>query len=113
MGRCQAKLVPVGTSPWDNVTINFCSPPSLETPGQLLNQIKARGQLGTDSKELTPQLVGQSDVLYCTRVQKERFMDLKLYEKVKDSFIVDKSVMKACQEQDGPHASAAEEQGDW
>lgn len=77
-----------------NVTINLCSPPSLEAPAQLLNQIKTRGQLGTDSKELTPQKVGQSDVLYCTRVQKERFTDLKLYERVKDSFVVDRSVMK-------------------
>ena len=77
-----------------NVTINFCSPPSLEAPAQLLNQIKTRGQLGSDSKELTPQLVGQSDVLYCTRVQKERFTDLELYERVKDSFVVDGSVME-------------------
>ncbi|KAG6991302.1 alpha-glucosidase [Physcia stellaris] len=77
-----------------DVTINFCSPPSLEAPAQLLNQIKTRGQLGTNSNELYPYLVGQSDVLYCTRVQKERFTDLKLYERVKDSFVVDRSVMK-------------------
>ncbi|TWU77245.1 hypothetical protein ED733_002174 [Metarhizium rileyi] len=76
------------------VTINLCSPASLEMPPELSQQIADRGQLGVTSGELSPKVVGESDVIYCTRVQKERFADLDLYEKVKDSLQVSPGVMK-------------------
>ncbi len=76
------------------VTINLCSPPGLEMPSELAQQIRDRGQMGATSAELSAKIVSESDVIYCTRVQKERFNDLTLYEKVKDSLIVDKKVMK-------------------
>ena len=76
------------------VTINLCSPPSLEMPSELTQHIQDRGQLGITSTELSAKIVSESDVIYCTRVQKERFTDLKSYEKVKDSLTVDPSVMK-------------------
>lgn len=76
------------------VKINLCSPASLEMPSGLIQQIRNRGQLGVVSAELSPKIVGESDVIYCTRVQKERFSDLGLYEKVKSSLIVDPKVMK-------------------
>jgi carbamoyl-phosphate synthase/aspartate carbamoyltransferase len=77
-----------------HVTIQLCSPPNLEIPSKLREQLSSRNQLGAESNELTPEIVGLSDVLYCTRVQKERFKDLALYEKVKDSLVVDNGVMK-------------------
>ena len=77
-----------------HVTINLCAPSGLEMPARLTEQIHKRGQLGVTSTELLPKIVGESDVLYCTRVQKERFADLSLYEKVKDSLTVDPEVMK-------------------
>ena len=76
------------------VTINLCSPPSLEMPWKLTSHIRDRGQLGVASTELSSKIVRESGVIYCTRVQKERFTDLKLYEEVKDSLTVDPSVMK-------------------
>ena len=76
------------------VRINLCSPPSLEMPSELAQQIRDRGQLGLISTELSPETVRESDVIYCTRVQKERFTDLELYEKVKNSLKVDPGVMK-------------------
>ncbi len=48
-----------------------------------------------ESSELTLEILAKSDVLYCTRVQKERFPpDLVEYEKVKDSFVIDNSVLR-------------------
>lgn len=76
------------------VTVNLCSPPSLDMPSELTQQIRDRGQLGVMSAELPAQVVSESDVIYCTRVQKERFTDMELYEKVKDSLTVNPSVMK-------------------
>jgi carbamoyl-phosphate synthase/aspartate carbamoyltransferase len=38
--------------------------------------------------------VQRSDVLYCTRVQKERFGSADEYERLKDSFRIDNSVLR-------------------
>ncbi|KAL8694704.1 MAG: hypothetical protein Q9218_000715 [Villophora microphyllina] len=46
------------------------------------------------STELSSKIVSESDVINCTKVQKERFADLELYEKVKDSLTIDLSLMK-------------------
>lgn len=77
-----------------DVKINFCSPPGLEMPPEMAKDIGRRLRPGVTSAELSPKIVSESDVIYCTRVQKERFTDLELYERVKDSLIVDADVMK-------------------
>jgi carbamoyl-phosphate synthase/aspartate carbamoyltransferase len=77
-----------------DVTINLVSPISLPIPVTVLEGLKSKGQLGTISNDLTPNLVAQSDVLYCTRVQKERFANILDYERVKDSFVVDNKLLK-------------------
>ncbi|KAF2263334.1 carbamoyl-phosphate synth [Lojkania enalia] len=77
-----------------DVTINLVSPETLAVPDSVRDALKSRGQLSVISNDLTPEIVAISDVLYCTRVQKERFPDLAHYERVKDSFIVDNRVMK-------------------
>ncbi|EHK96037.1 putative protein pyrABCN [Glarea lozoyensis 74030] len=72
-----------------DVNIQLVSPSALSLPSEIVDIIKTKpGQLRVVSTELTPEIVAQSDVLYCTRVQKERFSDLAEYEKLKDSFIV-------------------------
>lgn len=77
-----------------HVSIQLVSPPTLALPESVCEGLKKRGQLLLESTELTPEIVGRSDVLYCTRMQKERFPDLAHYEAVKDAFIIDNSVMK-------------------
>ncbi|KAK8191795.1 uncharacterized protein BKA78DRAFT_353075 [Phyllosticta capitalensis] len=79
---------------YDDIKIQLVSPEPLRMPEYIRETLKERGQLLTESFELTPEIISRSDVLYCTRVQKERFPDLELYEKVKDSFVVDNAVMK-------------------
>jgi len=78
-----------------DVTVNLVSPTSLPIPATVLAALKSRGQLGTVSSDLSPEIVAQSDVLYCTRVQKERFADVASYERVKDSFVVDNKLLKS------------------
>ncbi|KAI9859150.1 MAG: hypothetical protein M1813_007106 [Trichoglossum hirsutum] len=77
-----------------DVHIQLVSPPSLALPADVRQALARSGQLLRESHELTPEIVARSDVLYCTRVQKERFADLDEYEKLKDSFVVDNAVMK-------------------
>lgn len=76
------------------VRINLVSPNALALPNEVREQIVASGQLAIESETLTPEIVAKSDVLYCTRVQKERFPSLEEYERLKDSLIVDNSVLK-------------------
>ncbi|GME43369.1 hypothetical protein GTA08_BOTSDO04559 [Neofusicoccum parvum] len=83
---------------YDDIKIQLVSPETLRMPEEIRKVLKQRGQLLTESFELTPEIVARSDVLYCTRVQKERFPDLEHYERVKDSFVVDNAVMKSAKE---------------
>ena len=76
------------------VRINLVSPRALALPLEVREQIVASGQLAIESDTLTPEIVAKSDVLYCTRVQKERFPSLEEYERLKDSMVVDNSVLK-------------------
>jgi carbamoyl-phosphate synthase/aspartate carbamoyltransferase len=77
-----------------DVTVNLVSPDTLGMPEGVKDGLKSRGQLNKISNELTADIVAQSDVLYCTRVQKERFPDAASYEKVKDAFVIDNKVLK-------------------
>jgi carbamoyl-phosphate synthase/aspartate carbamoyltransferase len=77
-----------------DVSIQLVSPAELSLPSEILDIIESKpGQLRIVSTELTPEIVGRSDVLYCTRVQKERFSNLAEYERLKDSFIVSNETM--------------------
>lgn len=77
-----------------NVRIQLVSPPQLRMPEDVRAKLVSSGSLVAESSSLTPEIIARSDVLYCTRVQKERFADLAEYERLKDAFIVNNSVMK-------------------
>ena len=81
-----------------HVRIQLVSPPQLAMPREVKDELVKSGQLLCESYELTPEIVARSDVLYCTRVQKERFDDLKEFESLKNSFIIDHSVMKTAKQ---------------
>jgi carbamoyl-phosphate synthase/aspartate carbamoyltransferase len=76
------------------VQINLVAPSALELPEDVRQLLSENGRLGQVSETLTPKIVATSDVLYCTRVQKERFPDLAEYERLKDSLVIDNSVLQ-------------------
>ncbi|KAL7628931.1 Carbamoyl-phosphate synthase [Parahypoxylon ruwenzoriense] len=76
------------------VQVQLVSPKSLALPPDVRNLLKESGQLLCESEELTPEILSRSDVLYCTRVQKERFPSLEDYEKVKNSYRIDNATLK-------------------
>ena len=45
------------------------------------------------------QVLPETDVLYVTRVQKERFEDQAVYESVKSAFVIDPEIMKAARQE--------------
>lgn len=77
-----------------DVNIQLVSPAALSLPQDIVDILKSKpNQLRVVGTELTHDIIAASDVLYCTRVQKERFSDLAEYEKLKDSFIVNNETM--------------------
>ncbi|KAL7820937.1 bifunctional carbamoylphosphate synthase/aspartate carbamoyltransferase [Trichoderma gracile] len=76
------------------VKVQLVSPKGLSLPAKVREQLVASGQLLAESETLTPEILARSDVLYCTRVQKERFESVEAYEKVKDSYRVDNATLK-------------------
>ncbi|KAL2827533.1 hypothetical protein BDW59DRAFT_143926 [Aspergillus cavernicola] len=77
-----------------DVRVQLVAPKELSLPAEFRQQLLASEKLIVESEELTPEIVANSDVLYSTRVQKERFADLKQYERLKNSFIIDNALLK-------------------
>lgn len=71
----------------------FISPKELELPREFIKELKDGGVQFEESRDLEESL-GKLDVIYMTRVQKERFENEKDYEKVKDLFIFRKEFLK-------------------
>ncbi|KAI3320056.1 pyrABCN [Xylariaceae sp. AK1471] len=76
------------------VSVQLVSPKLLSLPADVRNLLRESGQLLCESEELTPEILSRSDVLYCTRVQKERFPSVEEYEKVKNVYRIDNATLK-------------------
>lgn len=70
-----------------DVKINYVSPEILRIPDEIVSEVAEKGITQTENKTLEPVLPG-TDVLYVTRVQKERFEDISNYELVKSAYII-------------------------
>ena len=76
------------------VEVYMIAPPSLQMPQKYLNLLKKNG-CKVSLHDNWNSVIGKVDVLYMTRVQKERFKFIEDYQAVKDSFILEpKDVMK-------------------
>ena len=76
------------------VKINYVSPDILRMPKQVMDEV---GQKMIQQKEFSSlgEVLPETDVLYVTRVQKERFEDPAQYEKVKGAYVIDAATMKS------------------
>ncbi|MEG1311962.1 MAG: aspartate carbamoyltransferase [Romboutsia sp.] len=76
---------------YKNVKFIFIAPDELKMPDYIKEAIKGHAYYETNNLD---EVIGSLDVLYMTRVQKERFEDEEEYEKLKDCYILNKSKMK-------------------
>jgi len=76
-----------------DVSLRFVSPESLRLPMVLMNEIIDRGRKVRETHDMAD-VIENADVLYVTRVQKERFSDLSKYEEVKDAFEITPELMQ-------------------
>jgi aspartate carbamoyltransferase catalytic subunit len=64
----------------------FVSCPELGMPKEYIELCDKLGLPYEIHTELTPEVINSTDILYMTRVQRERFLDLAEYDRVKDCF---------------------------
>ncbi|MFU8774090.1 MAG: aspartate carbamoyltransferase [Anaerolineales bacterium] len=75
-----------------DVQLHYVSPEILRMPKEIINEINKKGIQQKEHVDLDS-VLPETDVLYVTRVQKERFSDVGEYERVKDAFVIDLDTM--------------------
>lgn len=76
-------------------TFKFISPEELRLPQEYREFLNERGIRFSESKLLTDN-INNADIIYMTRVQKERFSDPIEYERIKDVYTLSSSMLKEC-----------------
>ena len=76
-----------------NPTFHFIAPKELAMPEEYKLYCKEHGIRFEEHEEFTPDVIAHADILYMTRVQKERFSDLMEYERVKNVYILRRDML--------------------
>jgi aspartate carbamoyltransferase catalytic subunit len=71
----------------------YCSPAELKMPDAVTRDIRARGIPVTETAEIREAL-NRADIVYMTRVQRERFEDPAQYERLKGSYILNRKLVE-------------------
>ena len=85
-GRTVHSLL-MAMSQFRNPIFNFVAPPELAMPDEYKLYLSQRGIRYFEHLEFND-IINQADIIYMTRVQKERFIDPVEYEKVKNVYIL-------------------------
>lgn len=93
-GRTVHSLI-YGLSNYD-VKLFLVSPPQLRFRRDILESIK--GKIDYTELDDPSSILKEIDILYVTRVQKERFSNPEDYEKVKNAYIVDRDFLRGAKE---------------
>ena len=72
----------------------FVSPKELTVPEYMIEDILKPAGVQYECAERMEDVIDKADILYMTRVQKERFFNEQDYIRLKDSYILDKEKMK-------------------
>jgi aspartate carbamoyltransferase catalytic subunit len=75
------------------LVLRYCSPASLKMPSDVMEYVSQFSNAKQEEYSDMREAVKGSNVLYVTRVQKERFEDLNEYETVKGAYVVDAALM--------------------
>ncbi|MGA1976522.1 MAG: aspartate carbamoyltransferase [Bacteroidales bacterium] len=90
-GRTVHSLM-MAMSRW-NATFNFISPEELKMPDEYKLYLDNMGLKYYEHTDFTD-IISKADIIYMTRVQKERFSDPIEYEKVKNVYVLRNSMLK-------------------
>ena len=71
----------------------FVSPPSLKMPAQITAELRKTGAEVSESTDLAAAM-RDSDIVYMTRIQRERFADPAEYERLKGAYVLDMAMVR-------------------
>lgn len=91
-GRTVHSLI-IGMSHF-NPTFRFIAPEELRLPDSYKRFCDEHHIKYEESSDFSEDILNESDILYMTRVQRERFTDLMEYEKVKNVYILRKDMLE-------------------
>ena len=89
-GRTVHSLVTLLT--FYDVRLNFVSPAELSMPDHVIREAR-RAAIPVKICESLEEVLADTDVLYVTRVQKERFENLEDWERVKSSYVINHALL--------------------
>ena len=75
----------------------FVSPKALRMPEEITTDLRSRGAEIEETEDLKKAL-SVSDIVYVTRIQRERFEDPAEYEKLKGSYIINRALINHAKE---------------
>ena len=81
-----------------NPTFHFIAPKELAMPEEYKAYCREQGIKYVEYEEFNEDVIAEADILYMTRVQRERFTDLMEYERVKDVYILKASMLSKARE---------------
>ncbi|MBP5367004.1 MAG: aspartate carbamoyltransferase [Bacteroidales bacterium] len=76
-----------------NPIFNFISHPKLKMPKEYLDFLDSKHVKYYEHEQFND-IISEADIIYMTRVQRERFQDLMEYEKTKDLYILRNSMLE-------------------
>ncbi|MDF2801658.1 MAG: aspartate carbamoyltransferase [Anaerocolumna sp.] len=83
---------------YDNIKFVLISPEELKIPAYLREEVLDSNNIPYEEVKVLEDVMPQLDLLYMTRVQKERFFNEEDYIRLKDSFILDAKKMRYAKE---------------
>ncbi len=78
---------------YENISFVFISPEELRIPGYIREDVLDEKGVPYQEVERLEDVIGSLDLLYMTRVQRERFFNEEDYVRLKDFYILDKAKM--------------------
>ena len=78
-----------------NPTFHFVAPKELAMPNEYKLYCKEHGIKYQEHTAFNDKIIADADILYMTRVQKERFSDLMEYERVKNVYVLNNELLKS------------------
>ena len=78
---------------FDNVELYFVSPDKLKMPQEILLDLDKVGMTYTEVSNIS-EIIDKVNVLYVTRIQKERFADIDDYLEIKGAYIINKKMLE-------------------
>lgn len=79
-----------------NSRFHFVAPRPLEMPEEYKLYCEENGIEYTETADFNEDVISDADILYMTRVQRERFTDLMEYERVKNIYILRRDMLSKC-----------------